>query len=319
MTGPTTIANLQHRADRQRIDPLDRDVLLAHALGCSRSTLRAFPERKVTPAQRALAEDALARRVAGEPVAYITASREFWSLTLTVDEHTLIPRPDTETLVEVALALVPSDRPRHRSQSPARYEERIAVLDLGTGSGAIALALASERSQWDVLGTDIAPATLEVAAGNAARLGIGNVRWLAGDWWQAVTGQRFDLIVSNPPYIAEADPHLDWGDVRFEPIHALVAGHDGLDALRHIAAGAPAHLQPGGWLLCEHGSQQGQSVRALFARAGLQRVATHRDLAGHERVTVGRQPVSGGDADSTDGDTGGEGAEAVRDASGHAR
>ena len=223
------------------------------------------------------------RRLAGEPVAYLTGRRGFWSLDLAVTPETLIPRPETELLVELALERVPE-------------ETSARLLDMGTGSGAIALALARERPGAEVTATDRSAGALEVASRNALGHDIANVRFVQGDWYQPVAGARFDLIASNPPYIADGDAHLARGDLRFEPAGALSSGRDGLDALRVIAGGAAAHLQPGGWLLVEHGLEQGAAVRALFVAAGLESVETARDLEDRERVTFGRLPGATGDA-----------------------
>jgi release factor glutamine methyltransferase len=254
-------------------------VLLAHALGRDRAWLAAH-------ATDALARDdaerffALARRRrGGEPVAYLTGCREFWGLMLGVTPAVLVPRPETETLVEAALARLPSHRP-------------LRVLDLGTGSGAIALALAHERPRVEVIATDASEAALAVAGDNAARLGIANVRFLRSDWYaQLPDGARFDAIVSNPPYVATGDPHLTEGDLPFEPASALLAGADGLSALRTIVAGAPSRLAPAGWLLVEHGYDQAAAVRALLEGAGFEALASLRDLAGIPRVAAGRLMV----------------------------
>src|SRR5690606_41469022 len=215
------------------------------------------------------------RRVAGEPVAYLTGRRGFRHLELQVTPDTLVPRPETELLVELALERLPTDR-------------ELRIADLGTGSGAIALALASERPRASVVATDASAAALAVARANADALGIANVEFREGDWFDAVRGERFDLVASNPPYIAEGDPHLQAGDLRFEPAMALSSGSDGLDAIRRIVAGAPAHLQPGGGLLLEHGWEQGAAVRALLSAAGFHAVATARDLEQRDRITYGR-------------------------------
>lgn len=255
---------------------LDAEWLLAAALGKPASYLRTWPEREV-PAEVAVrfATD-LARRRAGEPVAYILGRQGFWSLDLEVAPATLIPRPDTELLVETALALLPA--------IPA------AVLDLGTGTGAIALALAAERPAWRLTGVDRLLEAVELAERNRRRLGLGNVDFLQSDWFSALDGRRFDLIASNPPYIAADDPHLVRGDLRFEPASALVAGADGLDDLRRIVAAAPDHLAANGWLLLEHGFEQAGAVRALLAAGGFVEVHSRRDLGGHERISLGRLP-----------------------------
>ncbi|HXH04604.1 MAG TPA: peptide chain release factor N(5)-glutamine methyltransferase [Candidatus Competibacteraceae bacterium] len=265
----------------------DAELLLAHALSKPRSFLRAWPEHTSAPAELATFRELLARRRAGEPVAYLLGEREFWSLPLAVTPATLIPRPETELLVELALARLPPERP-------------LRVADLGTGSGAIALAIARERPYAQVVATDVAADTLAVAQHNAHRLRLTNVVWRQGSWCAPLAGERFDLIVSNPPYLAADDPHLTLGDLPFEPRRALVAGHDGLDAIRAIVAQAPSHLLPGGWLLLEHGYDQGERVLALLTAAGFVEVQGACDLAGIHRVSLGRwpqRPASGADSD----------------------
>jgi release factor glutamine methyltransferase len=253
---------------------LDAELLLAHVLGCSRSYLYAHADDAVAaPGQQAF-QVLIDRRRDGEPIAYLTGHQEFWTLDLQLDGATLVPRPETELAVELALA----------SSDTAEA----VVLDLGTGSGAIALALASERPGWRVTGVDLDPRAVAVASANAARLGLGNARFVAGDWYQAVGQQHYSLIVSNPPYISAEDDCLAGPGLRHEPLAALVSGSDGLDALRVIVAGAPAHLLDNGWLLCEHGAAQGAAVRALFDCARFVDIRTARDLAGLERVTLGR-------------------------------
>jgi release factor glutamine methyltransferase len=257
--------------------PLDAQVLLAHVLGRDRAWLAAHLAdalpREAADAFLALAQ----RRREGEPVAYLTGVREFWGLSLEVSPAVLIPRPETETLVEVALTRLPNDRDT-------------AILDLGTGSGAIALALARERRRARVLATDISTRALEVAEGNARRLGFANVEFLKASWYDGLPDTRFDLIAANPPYVEPSDPHLAESDVRFEPRSALVPAGDGLAALRAIVGGARAHLAPGGTLVVEHGYDQGTAVRALFSAAGLVETVAVRDLAGIPRVAAGRAP-----------------------------
>ncbi len=259
--------------------PVDAQVLLAHVLDVSRAWLAAHATDPL-PAQSAEAFFALARRRRdGEPVAYLTGVREFWGLSLRVTPDVLIPRPETETLVELSLSLVPAD-------ASAR------ILDLGTGSGAIALSLARERPQARVTGVDISAAALAVARDNARRLAIGNVDFLQSDWFAGVGDERFDLVVANPPYVGSADPHLQEGDVRFEPRVALSPGGDGLTALRAIVAGARARLVAGGHLVVEHGYDQSAAVQALFRDAGFDRITVRNDLAGIARVVSGVLPVA---------------------------
>ena len=253
---------------------LEAELLLAHALGVSRARLYAWPEHEPEPKQREAFDRLVAARERGEPIAYLTGRREFWSLDLAVTPDVLIPRHETELLVELALDRIASDR-------------QVRVADLGTGSGAIALALARERPLARVTATDASAAALDVARRNAARLGIGNVAFAVGDWYAALGDARFDLIISNPPYIAAGDAHLAQGDLRFEPAAALASGADGLDAIRRIVADAPEHLADGGALLLEHGFDQSLRVRALLDAAGFQNVTSVSDNGGHERVTLG--------------------------------
>jgi release factor glutamine methyltransferase len=261
---------------------LDAELLLAHVLGASRAGVVARDERELTPEEQGDFELLLGRRLAGEPLAYLTGTKEFWSLELEVTRDVLVPRPETELLVEWGLSCLPGPAPR--------------VLDLGTGSGAIALAIARERPGASIVATDISAAALAVARRNARRLRLANVELLHGAYFEPLADRApgdaaFAAILSNPPYVAAGDPHL--AALGFEPAGALVSGRDGLEALRAIVAGAPRHLQPGGWLLVEHGGAQGAAVRALFAQAGFDAVETRRDLAGHGRATGGRRPARG--------------------------
>jgi release factor glutamine methyltransferase len=255
----------------------EAELLLAHALHQPRAWLYAHAGDPVDPATSATLHSLLLRRAAGEPLAYLTGTRAFWTLDLEVSPAVLIPRSETECLVELALQRLPEDK-------------AMRVADLGTGSGAIALVLARERPLVQVLATDTSSAALAVARGNAARLGLDNIGFARGDWCAALGVAAFDLIASNPPYIAARDPHLAMGDLRFEPAAALVAGDDGLDAIRIIVRDAMRHLRPGGWLLLEHGWQQGAAVRDLLAAAGYVKVASERDLEDRERVSLGRRP-----------------------------
>ena len=263
-------------ADRATIDARrEAELLLQHALRVDRAWLFAHADDEVAAVLAGQFRGYVSRRAAGEPVAYITGRREFFSLDLAVTADVLIPRAETELLVEAALERI-----------PAQATSRIA--DLGTGSGAIALALAHERPQARVLATDASAAALAVARGNAQRLGLGNVEFAESDWFAALGGREFDVIVSNPPYIARGDAHLDAGDLRFEPALALSSGADGLDAIRTIAQDARAHLAPGGWLLFEHGYDQGAAVRDILAANGYVEAATLCDLEGRDRVSSAR-------------------------------
>ena len=255
---------------------LDAELLLSHCLGESRSYLYTWPERDVPADREATFKELLAARRAGEPVAYLTGSRDFWSLELRVNEHTLIPRPETETLVSWALEL--------------ELPTGACIADWGTGSGAIALALASERPDWKVLGIDRSEAALDVAEDNRRCLGLENVAFARGDWGQGLDTDSLDLVASNPPSVAAGDPHLEEGDLRFEPETALVAGGDGLEAIHRILEDAATVLKPGGWLLLEHGHDQGAAVIELLRNAGFQSVDHRDDLAGIHRISGGRQP-----------------------------
>ncbi len=253
---------------------IEIQMLLQQVLGVSRAYLLAYPEQSLNEAQAAAYRTLLQRRLAGEPLAYILGEREFFGLTFRVTPATLIPRADTELLVELALARIPP-------------HSVLRMLDLGTGSGAIALSIAHARPDVEVTAVDASQETLDVARKNARHLNTGNVRLLRSDWFSALTGERFDLIVSNPPYIADGDAHLAQGDLRFEPRAALASGADGLDDIRRIVAGAKQHLNAGGWLLFEHGYDQAEPVRELLRQHGYAEVLSARDLAGIERVSGG--------------------------------
>ena len=256
------------------LDALENRILLCHALKLSRVGLITQSERVLTQDEAQQLGALVQRRLDGEPIAYIVGEREFFGLPFRVTPAVLIPRPDTELIVELALERLP---------------QRGRMLDMGTGSGAIAVACAHSRPDADVTALDLSEAALEVARANAAANGA-QVRFLRSDWFAAVDAERFDLIASNPPYIASNDEHLSQGDLRFEPAGALTDHADGLSALRTIVNGAPAHLAPGGWLLLEHGYDQAEAVRALLDARGFQEVQSWRDLPGIERVSGGRLP-----------------------------
>jgi release factor glutamine methyltransferase len=255
---------------------LDAEVLLAHALGQARSHLRAWPEKIPSAEQQENFQRLLQARLQGEPVAYLTGQREFWSLPLAVTPATLIPRAETETLVALALQRIPAD-------------SRADVADMGTGSGAIALAIAHERPGCQLLATDVSAAAIETAAANAKQLGVGNIEFLCGDWCTPLKDRQFDVIVSNPPYIKDSDPHLQQGDVRFEPDTALAAGPQGMDDLTKLAHCTRQHLRTGGWLLLEHGYDQRDAVTQLLTSCGFSQVVDHQDDSGTDRVVVGKR------------------------------
>jgi release factor glutamine methyltransferase len=267
---------------KQHINAVDARVLLQHVLQINRAYLAAHPERVLSPTEWDRFRTDVARRENGEPVAYLTGKREFYGLSFKVTGAVLIPRPETELLVEQALE-------RLAEHQSAR------VLDLGTGSGAIAIAIAKHRPLARVTAVDASAEALEITIHNAQQL-LGNsassVEFLLSDWFGSVTAEPFDVIVSNPPYVAAGDPHLTQGDLRYEPRMALAGGARGLSALRHIARNAAPRLIPGGWLLLEHGFDQGEACREMFASADFANVATHRDLAGTDRVTLGQRNVS---------------------------
>jgi release factor glutamine methyltransferase len=253
---------------------LDAEILLAHASGRDRGWLYAWPEHRPEPAVMVAFLALIDQRASGRPVAYLTGEREFWSLSLKIDEHTLIPRPETELLVETALELT--------------LPERARVLDLGTGSGAIAIAIATERPGWRIAAVDRSAQATAAARANALALGT-KIDLFTGDWFDAINADsRFDLIVSNPPYVADNDPHLSRGDVRFEPRTALAAGADGLRDLRTIVAAAPAFLADRGWLWLEHGHDQGSAVARLLQNRGFQQVRTVNDMTGLPRISGGQ-------------------------------
>ena len=253
----------------------DMEYLLSHVLQWPRSRLRSHADQELTPSQWQQLSELLDGRRQGKPIAQLTGLWGFWSLELLVEPCTLIPRPDTESLVEQVLALCDTS-PR-------------SVLDLGTGTGAIALALACERPAWDIQGCDCTAEAVDLARRNAVRSGLERVHFFTSDWFSALAPDaRFDLIVSNPPYIAQGDSHLSQGDVRFEPSRALVSGADGLQDIRHITSRAPERLNDNGWLFLEHGHLQGEQVRQIMRDHGLMKVTTWPDLCGHERVTAGQ-------------------------------
>jgi release factor glutamine methyltransferase len=250
---------------------LDAELLLVHILGTSRARLRSHPEDAASAAQSKRYTELIERRATGEPLAYVIGRRDFWSLRLTVTPAVLVPRPETELLVERALAL--------------RDEEFGRVVDLGTGSGAIALTLASERPGWQVAATDVSEEALAIARSNAESLDLKRVQFFQGSWFEPLVGRTFDLIVSNPPYVAEDDPAMHDPALRHEPRGALTPGGDGMASLRAIIAVAPDYLERDGWLLLEHGSDQAAEVTRELVARGLRHVRSHRDLAGHERMT----------------------------------
>lgn len=257
---------------------LDAELLLCSVLGQTRTYLFTWPDKTVSDDEQQQFNALLTRREAGEPVAHILGERGFWTLDLKVTVDTLIPRPETELLVEAVLERLPASGCR--------------VADLGTGSGAIALAIAAECPVCTVVAVERSEGALAVAQENAQRNHIKNVTFHRGSWFEPLAGQRFAIIVSNPPYICADDPHLTEGDVRFEPLTALASGADGLDDIRLIISDAPAHLEPGGWLLLEHGYDQGEAVSALMRGAGFAAVEVLDDLQGHGRVTLGQRPAT---------------------------
>lgn len=267
------VSALRQTSDSPR---LDAELILCHVLDQDRAFIYTWPDRSVATAQTGQFHGLIAQRKRGVPIAHILGYREFWTLKLEVDDSTLIPRPETELLVELALE---------------RVDASVAsVLDLGTGTGAIALALASERPDWQILAVDMVPEAVALAERNRRRLGFGNVRVAISDWFAAVPQATFDLIIANPPYVAADDPHLRQGDLRFEPASALVAEHAGFSALEKIIAESVDFLAPAGYLLLEHGFQQAGEVCRALGAAGLVAVATHRDHQGLDRASIARMP-----------------------------
>jgi len=256
----------------------EAQLLLQNALKVNRAWLLAHEHDILQDKSAADFSALLARRLLGEPVAYILGYREFYGLNLSVSPDTLIPRPDTETLVEAALDKTPTDT-------------NCTILDLGTGTGAVALAIAQHRPHAQVTAVDASPGALRIAEYNAQQLGLAHVRFSLSDWFAAVEGERFNLIVSNPPYIEQDDTHLTQGDLRFEPLSALASGADGLDDIREIIAHSLVHLLPQGWLMLEHGYNQAHLVADLMAQSGLVDIATIKDLGANDRVTIGKNPL----------------------------
>lgn len=264
------LAALSHGSPR-----LEAELLLCDATGLDRVRLMAWPESEVGDSDLARFRAMVERRLAGEPIAYIRGRQAFWDIALRVTPDTLIPRPETELLVEIALAQLPPDAP-------------LLVLDAGSGSGAIAAALARERPAWTLVATDRSMVAARVALGNLRRYANDDARIVNCDWLAPIAKNCLDALIANPPYIPGADPHLDRGDLTHEPRSALAAGLDGLDAIRDLSAQATSRLRPGGLIALEHGFDQGPEVRAIFVHLGLREIATHRDLNGHERATSGR-------------------------------
>ncbi|MGB1008534.1 MAG: peptide chain release factor N(5)-glutamine methyltransferase [Thiolinea sp.] len=258
---------------------LDVEILLAHCLNKPRSFLYTWPEHRPAEEQFAEFNTLITQRLSGQPIAYLTNQREFWGLMLKVTPDTLIPRPDTELLVEAALQQFQPD-------------QALSILDLGTGSGAIAIALASEFPAAHIIATDKSTAALAVAQENALQHYQHNIQFIESDWFSAVPDKSFDLILSNPPYIAEYDPHLTRGDVQFEPLTALTSGHDGLDDIRHLISCSQQFLRPQGVFMLEHGYDQASAIRCLLEQEGFNHITCLQDLAGNDRVSCGHSPAS---------------------------
>ncbi len=261
-------------ADASDSPRIDAEVLLCYSLQCNRAYLYTYMDKILDAKQQESYEQLILQRIQGQPVAYLTGRQEFWSLPLTINKHCLIPRPATEKLVEICLELLPEKQP-------------VKVLDLGTGSGAIALALASERPAWKITAIDKSAECLKIATLNAEQLKLGNISFLLSDWFNQLEEREFDVIVSNPPYIAEQDPHLSEGDLRFEPSSALVSAHHGLADIETISQQAAAFLKHKGLIMVEHGYQQKDAVAALFSKAGFQDIHCWKDDEKHERISVG--------------------------------
>jgi release factor glutamine methyltransferase len=255
---------------------LDAELLLSHVTGLGRTSFRAWPEREVPAEQAEPFMNLVAQRASGQPIAYLLGEQEFWSLPLKVSSSTLIPRPDTECVVEAALSL----------ELPANAR----VLDLGTGTGAIALALASEQPGWQIMASDRVEEAVALARDNSQQLGL-PITVVQSHWFDQIPAGTFDLLISNPPYIPASDRHLKEGDVRFEPESALVAGEDGLDDIRLLVTEGLDWLNPNGWMLLEHGYDQGEAVRDLFAKAGWRNIETRKDYGGNDRMTLARKPA----------------------------
>jgi release factor glutamine methyltransferase len=264
---------------RQQLPPeeatQEAELMLCRATGLTRTQLRTYPEKEMSDAQQTQLSRWVERRLQGEPIAYILGDTEFYGLKLSVTPDTLIPRQDTELLVDAALELIPERAPW-------------TVLDMGTGSGAIAIAIAHHRPIAQVTALDASKTALAVAQDNACGLRLPSVRFMHSDWFSNLSHRRFDLIVSNPPYIAQNDPHLQQTSLPYEPMSALTSGVDGLDDIRHLIAQAPKHLNSDGWLLLEHGYNQGVAVRQLMQSAGFNAIATHRDYGNNDRITLGQ-------------------------------
>lgn len=267
----------------------EAQLLLQQALNVNRAWLIAHENDAIKPNINAVFEALLNRRLAGEPMAYILGSREFYGLDLLVTPDTLIPRSDTETLVEAALAKIPPSDTTQKQ--PFRRNGELIILDLGTGTGAIALAIAKNHPQTIIVAADASKDALEVARRNAQNLSIDNIEFVLSNWFESLGNQRFDLIVSNPPYIEENDAHLTQGDLRFEPISALASGTDGLDDIRQIVNDCLIYLNPQGWLMLEHGYNQAERVADLMAEAGLTNIETIKDLGNNDRITIGKNPL----------------------------